>query len=339
MTLAIQDRISKTAEFLQPKVQIEPLVADGCHNAFASFVKWRGRYWLAYRRASGHTARDGEIVVLFSADTKEWTEVIRFDLGGDDRDPQFMVFGDRLWLYINRLWDGVFKIFATCSGDGQVWDPPQQIYCDGFILWKPVLYQGRLYAGVHKPGSDDQRLSQLMTSSNGISWAMISSIRRGTGESETALVFDQAGNITAFLRDQTRVGGAILEARPPFVEWTQRPAGVHLSGHAVYTFSHRTYVLSRGMACEPQVAAEAPRDALPAELDQGTVIYTYEDGALEPYCLLGPLSGNHDSSYATAVQEGDEMIVVFHRSVHEYTGKYCYRDAADLFLARVLLKN
>ena len=87
------------------------------------------------------------------------------------------------------------------------------------------------------------------------------------------------------------------------------------------------------------MAAEAPRDALPAELDQGTVIYTYEDGALEPYCLLGPLSGNHDSSYATAVQEGDEMMVVFHRSAHEYSGKYCYRDAADLFLARVPLKN
>ena len=113
MTLAIQDRISKKSKFSQPKVRIEPLVADGRHNAFASFVKWRGRYWLAYRRASGHTARDGEIVVLVSADTKEWAEVIRFGLGGDDRDPQFMVFGDRLWLYINSLWDGIFKIFAT----------------------------------------------------------------------------------------------------------------------------------------------------------------------------------------------------------------------------------
>ncbi len=339
MTLVIPKRKTNSPGFLPPKVRIESLVADGRHNAFASFAKWRGRYWLAYRRASGHTARDGEIVVLVSAETKEWAEVIRFDLDGDGRDPQLVVFGDRLWLYINSLLDGIFKIFAACSGDGQTWDPPQQIYRDGFILWKPVLHQGRLYAGVHKPGRDDQRFSQLMVSSDGFSWTKISSIRRGTGESETTLVFDQVGDLTAFLRDQTRVGGAILETQPPFIEWTQRPAGVHLSGHAVYTFSNRTYVLSRAIVSDPPVAAGAPRDALPTELDQGTVIYTYENGVLAPYCLLGPLSGNHDSSYATAVQEDDEILVVFHRSEHEYSGKHCYRDAADLLLARVPLKS
>ena len=339
MTLTIPNQNTSPTDFLQQNVPVEPLVADGRHNAFASFVKWRDQYWLAYRRASGHTTRDGEIVLLASAETKEWTEVVRFDLDGDDRDPQFVVFGDRLWLYINNLRDGNFKIFAACSADGQTWDLPRQIFRDGFILWKPVLCEGRLYAGVHQPGSNDQRLSQLMVSSDGISWTKVSSIRRGTGESETALVFNRAGDLTAFLRDQTRVGGAILEAKPPFVQWTQRPAGVHLSGHAVYTFSNRTYVLSRAMVSDPPVAAGAPQDTLPAKLDQGTVIYTYEKGSLKPYCLLGPMSGNHDSSYATAVQKGDEMLVVFHRSAHEYSGEYRSRDAADLFLARVPLKN
>jgi hypothetical protein len=93
------------------------------------------------------------------------------------------------------------------------------------------------------------------------------------------------------------------------------------------------------MVSDPPVVAAAPRDALPAQLDQGTVIYIYEKGSLKPYCLLGPMSGNHDSSYATAVQQGDEMLVVFHRSAHEYAGEYRSRDAADLFLARVPLKK
>ena len=118
MTLTIPNQNTSPTDFLRQNVPVEPLVADGRHNAFASFAKWRGRYWLAYRRASGHTTRDGEIVLLVSAETKAWTEVVRFDLDGDDRDPQFMVFGDRLWLYINSLRDSTFKIFASCSADG-----------------------------------------------------------------------------------------------------------------------------------------------------------------------------------------------------------------------------
>ena len=101
MTLTMPNRNTSTTGFFQQNVRGEPLVADGRHNAFASFAKWRGQYWLAYRRASGHTTRDGEIALLVSSETKEWTEAVRFDLDGDDRDPQFVVCGDRLWLYIN----------------------------------------------------------------------------------------------------------------------------------------------------------------------------------------------------------------------------------------------
>jgi hypothetical protein len=105
------------------------------------------------------------------------------------------------------------------------------------------------------------------------------------------------------------------------------------------TFDSITYVISRVMRCDPPVEAAAARSTLPEKVDQATMIYTYEGGALKPYCLLGPLAGNHDSSYATAVREGDEMLVVFHRSEHPYAGEFRSRDAADLFLARVPLKN
>ena len=319
--------------------RVDKVVADGRHNAFASFTKWKSQYWLAFRKGSGHIARDGDVVVLSSSDAHGWEEVIRFDVGGDDRDPQLVATGERLWLYINSLKDGLFKIFVSSTDDGRQWSPPQPVFRDDFILWKPVAHDGRLYAGAHRSGTDDQRLSHLVTSANGLEWEQVSSIREGTGESETALSFDKAGHLTAFLRDQTTVGGAILEASPPFTQWAQRPAGVHLSGQAVYTFADITYVFSRVFACDPPVEAAAARSALPERVDQATMVYTYEGGALQPYCLLGPLAGNHDSSYATAVREGDEMLVVFHRSAHEYAGEFRGTDAADLFLARVPLKN
>ena len=50
---------------------LEPIVADGRHNAFAALAHWKNDYWLAYRRASGHIARDGDIVVLRLPDARQ----------------------------------------------------------------------------------------------------------------------------------------------------------------------------------------------------------------------------------------------------------------------------
>jgi hypothetical protein len=327
-----------TALPVQPR-DVTKVVADGKHNAFASFVQWQGRYWLAFRQGSGHIARDGNLIVLSSCDAKTWEEAIRFDMGGDDRDAQLVVFAGRLWLYFNSLEDGLFKIYASSSADGQDWDTPQRIYQDGFILWKPVVYNGLLYAGAHRPGVDSHRLAYLLHSTDGLRWEKISSIREGSGESETALSFGPTGKLTAFLRDQTKIGGAVLQAEPPYTHWSQDPAAVHLSGQSVYTFDGVTYLFSRFFASDSPIDADAPRATLPEKIHQGTMVYTYEGGVLAPYCLLGPLAGNHDSSYATAVQEGDEMLVVFHRAAHEFVGDYCATDAADLYLARVPLKK
>ena len=46
---------------------VRTVVSDGHHNAFAAFVRWKDGYWLAFRRGTGHVARDGDLVVLRSA--------------------------------------------------------------------------------------------------------------------------------------------------------------------------------------------------------------------------------------------------------------------------------
>ena len=320
-------------------IDASPVVADGWHNAFAALTAWNGRYWLAYRRGSGHTARDGVIVVSVSSDLLAWEEVALFQTGADDRDAQWVVFNGRLWLYFNSLRDGLFAIYASQTEDGKTWSEPERVYRDGFILWKPIERDGLLYAGAHRPGADAERGAELVCSSDGLAWSQISTLRAGRGESETTLSFAPNGDLTAFLRDQRQIGGAILESRPPYTEWAERSAGVHLSGHAAYTIEGVTYVFSRAFACDPPIESDAPRSALPAEIDQGTIVYTYEEGVLVPYCLLGPLHENHDASYATAIVRAGRMWAIFHRARHRYEGTFRYKDAADLLLAEVPLKK
>ena len=319
--------------------EIRKVVSDGRHNAFAALAHWRDSYWLAFRKASGHVARDGDLVVLRSGDTRTWVKSREWDVSGDDRDAQLLVTKKRLYLYINSLHEGRFRVSVTFTEDGRSWSLPQVVYQPGFILWKPVEWQGRFYAGAHRPGSVRQRTAQLVTSTDGIRWQQVSTIRAGQGESETTLSFDGRGRLTAFLRSQVTVGGFILESPPPYEQWHQRPSGRHLSGHSVYTFEGVTYLISRLLAYDPPADSAEPRSAVAGrDLDQATMVYTYDDGQLQPYCLLGPLDGNHDSSYATAVRAGDEMLVVYHRSGHEYGGEFRARDSADLFLARVPLR-
>ncbi|MEO2017879.1 MAG: hypothetical protein ABGZ53_26305 [Fuerstiella sp.] len=319
---------------------VRKVVADGRHNAFAAFVKWKGEYWLAFRKGTGHVASDGDLIVLRSQDTTEWKESVRLDVSGDDRDAQLLATEKRLFLYINSLHDGRFEATVCFTDDDHTWNKPQQVYQKGFILWKPVEYEGRYYAGAHRPAAIKDRTSHLVTSTDGIQWEKVSTIRSGQGESETTLSFDSHGRLTAFLRSQVTVGGAILESTRPYTQWKERPAGIHLSGHSLTTFDGVTYLISRILAYDPPVEPSTPRSALSDhKLDQATMVYTYEGGRLKPYCLLGPLDGNHDSSYAAAVREGDDMLVIYHRSGHEYGGEFQEKDSADLFLVRVPLKS
>lgn len=318
---------------------IRKVVSDGRHNAFAAFTKWKGTYWLAFRKGTGHVSRDGDLVVLRSQDTRKWHDSTKLDVAGDDRDAQLLPAKDRLFLYINSL-HGRFDAFVSYTDDGRTWSKPRQVYRPGFILWKPILREGKFYAGAHRPGSNSRREAHLVVSTDGIVWKKISTIRAGQGESETTLLLAPDKRLTAFLRSQINVGGAILETMPPYKKWKQRPAGIHLSGHAVYTFEGVNYLIGRYLGYDPPVDPETPRSRVGGrKLDQATMVYTYERGQLKPYCLLGSLDGNRDSSYATAVRDGDDMLIVYHRAAHEFAGEFRAKDAADLFLARVPLKR
>jgi len=323
---------------LIPPRSVKRVVSNSRHNAFAAFTRWQNDYWLAFRSGTGHGSKDGDIVVLRSSDTRTWTEVLRQDVQGDDRDPQLLPTPQRLFLYTNSRGEG-FRVFVNHTDDGRRWSKPQQVYKNGFILWKPLARGGTYYAAAHRPGPNNRRHSDLVTSANGIDWKLVSTIRAHQGESETTLHFLDGNRLVGFLRSQVTVGGFLMESIPPYTRWTQRPAGYHLSGQSAYTFAGVTYMISRELQYTPPVPASTPRSEVRSKVAQATMVFTFENRTLTPYCRLGPLKGNHDSSYATAVRVGDEMLVVYHRSAHEYSGATRLKDAAELFLARVPLKT
>lgn len=310
----------------RPAVADEPLVAptsvtkvydDGRHNAFTALVRWRDSYWLSFRNAPSHGYGEADLIVLRSADAEKWVEAHRVNALPDDRDPQFLATAERLYLYDMALQGPDLTTFVTSTTDGATWSKPQPVYEPRFGLWKPRVDGGRFIATAHRKaeGKDAAKIREahLITSTDGVNWQKVSRISGGNYESETTIYPGPGDKLTAFLRIKYSVPGFILEASPPYQEWTRRPAGTHFSGHSVHAFRGTTYLMSRTMNAQGG--------------DTGTMIYTYADGKLTPYCKL-PSGG--DCSYAEAVERGDEMLVSYYSS-HE--------GRANIYLARVPLKS
>ena len=123
---------------------------DGKHNAFTSTVRWKGKYWVAFRNGASHGSDDGRLMVMNSSDLVTWSdpqEVINTEI--DDRDPAIFVCDDRLFLvsmsYKRKLHKGEkqrrlvsMSSYVVSSGDGVNWTEPQQALPEHRVIWVGV---------------------------------------------------------------------------------------------------------------------------------------------------------------------------------------------------------
>lgn len=297
-------------------LEVRKVFTNSKHNAFTAMRRFKGDLYLAFRAGDAHNSPEADVLVLKSKDGKEWTEAKRVNVARDDRDPQMVATDKSLFLYIPAMNGAVLETWLTRTDDGMNWSEPVKVYEPQFILWKPNLYNGVFYAAAHKKDETSGgkgREVHLVKSADGVQWEKVSTIRGGNWESETTLLIEANGHATAFLRQKYGSPQAqVLESDPPHVEWKARDAGVpHFSGHSVHTFQGTTYLLTR----------------LRKGKEFGSIIYTYADGKLTPYCEL-PAGG--DCAYLEAVEDGNNMLVSYY-STHEGT--------TDIYLATVPLKK
>ena len=307
---------STRADDLVKPLEVRKVFANGKHNAFTAMRRFQGNLWLAFRSGDAHNSPTADVLVLRSKDGKDWQQAYTFDVAKDDRDPQMVVTGKRLFLYCPAMNGKDCDTWLAYTDDGKTWSTPQKVYEPQFILWKPCVHDGVFYAAAHKKdesSSGKGREVHFVKSVDGIKWEKVSTIRAGNWESETTLFFDDRHHATAFLRQKYGTPQAqLLEADPPYSSWASRAADVpHFSGHSVHTFRGVTYLLSRSMG--------------PGK-SYGAIIYVFADGKLTPWCEL-PAGG--DCAYLEAVEDGANMLVSYY-STHE--------GSTNIYLAVVPLK-
>lgn len=259
-----------TAQDALPKVKVESIrrvFHNGEHNAFTDLVRFKGKLYLTFRSCpDGHMVHPtASVIVLTSEDGKEWEQVHRFSVPErDTRDPHFLVFKDRLFVYSGTWYSGKTTIpvkdydlnkhlgFAAWSEDGETWHSP--ILLDGTFghyIWRAAAHDGKAYlCGRRKIGFADgprgeghEVESLMLESDDGLIWRKKAVFQEVAGD-ETAFLIEPDGSVVAIGR---RGGGPaqLLRSKPPYTDWDRKDLDRYVGGPLIVKWGDRYIVAGR----------------------------------------------------------------------------------------------
>lgn len=220
---------------------------QGKHNAFTDLIRWRDRWYVAFREADGHIGGDGKIRVLESQDGSKWEPVgLVAETEIDLRDPHLSITPDgRLMLVMGgSVYKGTKFLGrrprVAFSKDGKQWTAPQKVLHEDEWLWRVTWHDKKCYGVAYnaaarttkdaqEAAAKDQPVSsdpaewklQLVVSDDGVNFQTLTHLGVPGHPNETTLRFLPDGKLIAMVR---REGGSkngwIGSSSAPYKEWT-----------------------------------------------------------------------------------------------------------------------
>jgi hypothetical protein len=150
-------------------VSVRKIWDQGEHNAFTDLIRFRNRWWCAFREARNHAPSIGKVRVIVSDDAETWQSAgLVEQLEVDLRDPKLSIMPDgRLMLIMGgSTYDGpTYRTRAprvSFSEDGACWTAPRKLLAEDHWLWRVTWRDGWAWS-VSKlgEGNDPRRGLQL----------------------------------------------------------------------------------------------------------------------------------------------------------------------------------
>jgi len=318
-------------------VDVRRFFADGDHNAFTDLVRFQGRIYLAFRSCpDGHMVfRTAKVRVFVSDDEGEtWQQVHEFSVPDrDTRDPHFLVFRDRLFVY-SGTWlcpEGMTGRdindhlgYGVWSADGASWSDPISLEGTyGHYIWRAAAWGDQAYLcgrrrkdfahGVGGAEGGAVTEAALLQSEDGLVWRFHSLIREQYGD-ETALLFEPDGELLALGRTLSGGGHAqFCRTQPPYTSWNRQLLDRYVGGPMLVRWGDQLLAAGR-----KQLPGEQPV----------TTLYWLVDGELHQVLEL-PSGG--DNSYTGFLPLADGTALVSYYSTHE-TNEL---SGTNIYLARI----
>jgi hypothetical protein len=240
---------------------------NGEHNAFTDMTEFDGQYYLTFRSCpDGHMVHPtASIIILASADIKKWDLVYRFSVDKrDTRDPHFLVFKDRLFVYTGTWYCGDSSPkrdeydlnkhlgYAVWSEDGARWNGPVMLEGTfGHYIWRANTHGGEAYLCGRrkkhfsmKPRGEGAIVeSAMLESSDGLVWHTRTLFQEVHGDA-TAFQFGDNGDIIAIVR-RGRDEAQLLKSTNPYVQWERRELDRYIGGPLLIRWGSRYVVGGR----------------------------------------------------------------------------------------------
>ena len=240
---------------------------NGEHNAFTDLVHFKSRFYLTFRSCpDGHMVHPtASIIILASDDAHEWRQMHRFRVEQrDTRDPHFLVFRDKLFVYTGTWYSGPTALapedydlnehlgYAAWSEDGATWHGPIMLEGTfGHYIWRAAAFGGKAYlcgrrkAGfaVAPRGEGKEVESLMLESDDGLIWRKRAVFLETAGD-ETAFLFEPDGSVLAVGR---RGGGPaqLLRSSPPYTQWNRKDLDRSVGGPLLVKWGDRYLVGGR----------------------------------------------------------------------------------------------
>jgi hypothetical protein len=294
------------------------------HNAFTDLIRFRDRWYCAFREGAGHATEDGKGRIIVSDDGEVWTPVASLQAEGDVRDPKLCLMPDGRLMAVTAaalyrrqpgcVYEGrdPHQSLVWVSRDGSDWGMPIEVGELNWWLWRVTWHKGVAY-GVGR--RVHERIPRLYRSTDGVHFEPW--VERLFGDqaddrgSEASLLFLPDDRAVCLIRGHGPTPARIGHAEPPYRQWQWLNLPVNIGGPQLMQLPDGRIVVG-GRHFGPT------RETWLWWLDAAT-------GRLDPIVTL-PSGG--DTSYPGLVFH-DGLLWVSYYSSHE--GK------ASIYLARVRL--
>lgn len=291
---------------------------DGYHNAFTDIVRFKDKFYITFRHATKHAPEGrGQIYVISSNDTKNWSLIQKFPNLPDSRDPKLFVFQNKLGVVFFAISDRPemylrwVHVYISYSEDGKNFCPPIKIENYNLRFWRIRNYKKFLYAAACW-SMPEEKGTLLFRSEDGIKFDFVSTIVKDDHANEADLLFED-DICYAFVRREDHKTPVMAISKYPFEKWERYTMNLAVYGPHIFKFKGKIYCAGR-VFLNPSgriysyLKNETEREAKTAimELDKKLMI-------LKPVRIL-PSGG--DTSYCGSVIH-DKKIYISYYSQHE----------------------
>ncbi len=218
------------------------------HNAFTDLVRFRDRWFCAFREGKGHASPDGRMRILTSRDGRDWTSaaVVASDRG-DLRDAKLCVTpqGELMLSGAAALIPSTphrHQSMAWFSKDGKQWSEAYPIGDPDFWLWRVTWHNGFAYSsGYSTHVNRTLRTFRLYRSADGRKFEpLVENLGIAHSPGESTIRFAKNGDAICLLRRDPYTGqppipasaatALVGRAQPPYTKWDWKDTGTRIGG-------------------------------------------------------------------------------------------------------------